>query len=86
MHHKFLVFCGKAEGDLEHRPRLIPTAVWTGSLNPTVNGARSFENAVFITSDEVAQAYAREHRVLLALSEPLNWSEAYVSPEYWIGS
>ena len=94
MHHKFMVFCDLGYEKIEDGPdgeiggyeRLIPKVVWTGSFNPTTNGSRSLENAVIINSPEIAEAYAREHAILLAVSEPLNWSERYVAPEYRIGT
>lgn len=50
MHHKFLVLLRKAELHVKEGV-FCPYAVWTGSFNPTLNGTRSLENAVLITSD-----------------------------------
>ena len=92
MHHKFLVFCDwqpahpvGEEWDMAPA-MLVPQADWTGSFNPMTNGSRSLENAVLIRDHRVAQAFAREHAILLAVSEPLNWTERYVAPEWRIGS
>lgn len=88
MHHKFLVFC-----DVEHvAPELcpfvkpVPRAVWTGSFNATHNGSRSLENAVLIHDENISRAYFNEWRVILGLSEPLDWEQPYMQPEYRIGT
>jgi hypothetical protein len=85
MHNKFLIFCehGRDEcGD----PSVIPRRVWTGSYNISANAAASWENAVLIDSAEVADAYAREYAQIMAFSEPLDWTNEWVAPEYRIGS
>jgi hypothetical protein len=90
MHHKFLVFA--KGGDLIPGPhgydvfRVEPYAVWTGSFNFTNNGSRSFENALFIQNKQLAEAYYNEFAHVFALSEPLNWEDPWVAPEYRIGT
>jgi phosphatidylserine/phosphatidylglycerophosphate/cardiolipin synthase-like enzyme len=80
MHHKFLVRgTHSAEG-------LVPSAVWTGSFNFSNNAGNSFENAVEIHEVNVAQQYLNEFARVAALSEPLNWSHDWVSPQYRLGS
>ena len=86
MHHKFFVFCSAHAENERRELEVQPEAVWTGSFNPTANGRRSLENALLVQSRDVALAYSREHYAMLAISEPLNWSERYVAPEYRIGS
>lgn len=95
MHHKFLVFCHaeKIEGvdDMGiplslYGARPLPFAVWTGSFNPTANGTKSRENAVFVKSREIALAYFREWYQMFALSESLDWQSEWCAPEYRIGT
>jgi hypothetical protein len=85
MHHKFLVFCDivTKDGCVVH---FRNCTVWTGSFNLTKNATNSFENAVVIRDEEVANSYYGEWAQLLALSEPLNWETEYVEPEWRIGS
>lgn len=78
MHHKFLVFCRrehKAE-DQYDIPRWVahPYAVWTGSFNVTSNATRSFENALLLRDEAIAEAYMKEWAQLMAFSEPLDWT------------
>ena len=91
MHHKFLVFCHAAEkhsretdGFLDEMA--IPYAVWTGSFNPTHNGSRSRENAVYIADAAVANRYAYEWAAVFAISETLDWTDPWCSPEWHVGS
>jgi phosphatidylserine/phosphatidylglycerophosphate/cardiolipin synthase-like enzyme len=84
MHHKFLVFCDVTE--LHGVAKPIPRAVWSGSFNATHNGSRSLENALIIRDEQIAAAYFKEWEVVLGLSEPLNWAEPYMQPEYRIGT
>jgi hypothetical protein len=94
MHHKFLVFCEKLEpknddwGDnheLAYWP-YKPKEVWTGSFNFTKNGTQSLENAVVISSNEVALSYYHEWAQILGISEPLDWHSPWVEPEWRIGT
>lgn len=82
MHHKFLVFC-KYLGDLEHEKLwpYEPLAVWTGSFNMTFNGSKSLENAVYIREANIAKAYFSEWQSLLMVSESLDWTTTYASPD-----
>jgi phosphatidylserine/phosphatidylglycerophosphate/cardiolipin synthase-like enzyme len=100
MHNKFFVFLRREDAkppspDDEdglhmhaagYTYSLAPYAVWTGSFNPTLNGGRSFENAVFIEDPVVAKAYLEEWAKILALSEPLDWTAAWAAPDLRIGS
>jgi phosphatidylserine/phosphatidylglycerophosphate/cardiolipin synthase-like enzyme len=74
MHHKFLVFCGGANGSP------APYAVWTGSYNLTRNASRSFENAVFLRDEAIARAYYREWLQVFRVSEPLDWNSDHSNP------
>ena len=91
MHNKFLVFCAEdhvestsQEYDNSHDV-LRPECVWTGSYNITFNAQKSFENAVILRDPDIADAYAREWAQILALSEPLDWTERWSAPEYRFG-
>lgn len=87
MHNKFLVFCDLIEAnDDSAYPRALPVKVWTGSYNISDNATRSWENAVLIDGEVVAEAYAREFAQIFGFSEPLDWSSRWVEPEYRIGS
>ncbi len=88
MHHKFLVFGRFVEEDRDPDGEVFvePYAVWTGSFNFTHNATRSFENAVYIADEKIAQAYFYEFQQVAALSEPLDWSSEYVEPEWRIGT
>ena len=93
MHNKFLVFCDLGSGSVEEtnsgglevtEPALTPRRVWTGSYNLSLAAKTSWENAVLIENDEVADAYASEFAQITAFSEPLNWENDWVAPEYRI--
>lgn len=89
-HHKFLVFLRADEmpedGWDYHTQTYSPYAVWTGSFNFTDNAASSFENAVYIEDDEIAQAYLEEFIHVFALSESLDWTSHWIAPEHRIGT
>ena len=98
-HHKFLVFCQihktKIYEDLEdeeteYEIEYIPEAVWTGSFNFTKNAMMSFENSVFFSdksgNNPLITAFLQEHHQLFGLSEPLNWTEDWITPEFRIGT
>lgn len=74
MHHKFLVFCEVVRVGGRDEV-MLPYAVWTGSYNPTANATHSFENGIYIESEEIAGAFHREWRQVVELSEPLDWSD-----------
>lgn len=88
MHNKFLVFCkrqARGEGfDAHEAP--VPYAVWTGSFNLTANATQSLENALYITEPTIVNAYFKEFGQIMALSEPLDWTEDWTAPEWRIGS
>lgn len=96
MHHKFLVFADLDEHALEQgedvdplnpvRPWIVPRRVWTGSFNLTYNGTNSLENALLIDDEVIARAYTKEWHALLGVSEPLNWDDEWVRPEFRIGT
>lgn len=83
-HHKFLVFC-----KLENK-KYITEKLWTGSFNLTYNATMSFENVIVLTDksgeNEILNAFLNEHHQLFALSEPLDWKETWVTPEFRIGT
>ena len=77
------------EGDpFEYFPpiEIKPYAVWTGSFNFTNNATNSLENAVVIYDENIAKAYFQEYGQIYAISEPLDWTAAWVEPEYRIGT
>lgn len=96
MHNKFFVVCNvleimrpgvyEEEEDGIQLPVIRPYGVWTGSLNPTENATRSFENAVYITIPEIVKAYYLEWSQIMALSEPLDWSNPWCEPEWRVGT
>lgn len=79
MHNKFLVFC---KHSAEWPPLFIPYAVWTGSFNFSNTATKSFENAVVIYDEVIARAYMQEFSQISALSEPLDWTNTNVDPEF----
>jgi hypothetical protein len=94
-HHKFLVFCDFAEGEVKDLDRdgivfdagrVRPRKVWTGSFNLSKNGGRSLENAVLLTDPHCVRAYYNEWAQLVGVSEPLDWTSQYVHPDFRIGS
>lgn len=86
-HHKFLVFCRVLKDKGSHyEPDLVPDLVWTGSFNFTINGGRSFENAVLLDDPESCNAFLNEWAQVFALSEPLDWTSDWCEPEYRIGT
>lgn len=102
MHHKFVVLCtiqshrtwdfvwNDATQSLEEgsitTSALHPYAIWTGSFNFTENGNRSLENALLLTHPDIVQAYTEEWARIQALSEPLDWENDWIAPEWRIGS
>lgn len=90
-HHKFLVFLEPRNDlykneDCYENDIYRATAVWTGSFNFTKNAGQSLENALYIESYEIADAYYREWAQVMALSEPLDWESDWVAPEWRIGT
>lgn len=83
-HHKFLIFC-KLDNE-----EYIPTKLWTGSFNLTKNAVQSFENAVIFTDNsgknKLFEAFVNEHHQIFAISEKLNWTESWATPEFRIGT
>ena len=92
MHNKFLVGCNYVtEKVIDHhfeleKSRIIPRAVWTGSYNFSLNARSSFENAMIISNERVAEAYLNEWSQLFAISERLDWNSSWIAPEYRIGT
>lgn len=92
MHHKFAVACKcnvveEAEcWGVFRRVEFFPYSVWTGSFNPTCNGARSRENAVIVNSESAANHYVNEWAKVFAISESLDWNSAWSAPEWRIGT
>lgn len=84
MHNKFLVFCDVGT-DGVYNDHYIPREVWTGSYNMSATARLGFENGVAIKSEKLALAYAQEYSEILMLSEPLNWVNDWVDPEYTWG-
>lgn len=87
MHHKFLVRCERRDdGETLSPDNYRPTAVWTGSFNFSYNAGQSFENAVEIHDETIAEAYLQEFARVAAISEPLDWTSTWAAPEWRIGS
>lgn len=80
MHNKFMVFADQ----IGHK--IVPKKVWTGSFNMSQNASNSLENAVLIQDELIAKAYFNEFSQILALSEPLDWENEWMEPEWRIGS
>jgi phosphatidylserine/phosphatidylglycerophosphate/cardiolipin synthase-like enzyme len=90
MHNKFLLF-GRMDGPPDSAqpswgPTFRPQAVWTGSFNLTLNAGASLENALVIQNTDIVNAYYKEFQHILSLSEPLDWNEDWLQPEWRIGS
>ena len=89
MHNKFLVFCDVTDRT-DHNGMLhwviTPKAVWTGSFNFTANGGNSLENAVLIKNSDLSSAYFSEWQQIYSISEPLDWTDDWCSPEYRVGT
>lgn len=87
MHNKFLIFAKIQEGKDEYSIETItPYAVWTGSFNLTKNATMSLENALFITEPEIVNAYFQEYGQIAAMSEELDWTSEWATPEWRIGT
>jgi len=65
---------------------LEPYAVWTGSFNFTKNAGFSLENAVIMRNPKIVNAYLLEWANVEAISEPLDWENDWVAPEWRIGT
>lgn len=84
-HHKFAVFC-KYITRPDDFDMVVPYAAWSGSFNWTENASNSFENA-FLTKDAVlVHAFYNEWAQVAAFSEPLDWKDDWVAPEWRIGT
>lgn len=84
MHNKFIVSLSYEEnGDFG---KWKAKSVWTGSFNFSYNAGRSFENAIIIKDEEIASAYLHEYEQIAALSESLNWTDDWVSPDWRLGT
>lgn len=92
MHNKFLIFADynydETEDDVEpwDYDYFKLKGVWTGSFNLTYNATMSLENAVYITNQEIINAYYKEFGQIMALSEPLDWESVWSTPEWRIGT
>jgi hypothetical protein len=94
MHHKFLVRLQRnvEQGDdqfgghYSSYAQARALAVWTGSFNFSINGGRSFENAIEIDDPTIAGAYLAEYARVATLSEPLNWTADWVDAEWRLGT
>lgn len=99
-HHKFVVFGKYVENAKDYEtegrdaalvgygdyPWGILTAAWTGSFNFTKNGGASLENAVVLRHPDLVRAFFEEFQQVAALSEPLDWTDEWMAPEWRIGS
>jgi hypothetical protein len=84
-HHKFLVFC-----KIDDKGNYIPIKLWTGSFNLTKNATYSFENALIFAdnlgTNKLINSYLMEHHQIFSLSESLDWTEDWSTPEFRIGT
>ena len=91
LHHKFVIFseltdAGEPEpgdvtdpsGNVTWRPRIL----WTGSYNPTRLASRSLENAVIIRRKDVAVQFLLAWAKIMAISEPLDWTDPGLNPQW----
>lgn len=101
-HHKFVLFCKVEEGcqcsecqerlslEYKEKPRVTmhvhPYAVWTGSFNFTKNATMSFENAVVLYDTNIVHAYFYEYAQIACLSESLDWTQPWMSPNYYLAT
>lgn len=93
MHHKFIIFDRREYGthDFGDGPKECvtthsPYAVWTGSFNFTDNATRSLENGLYITDPKIVKTYFDEWARVEAISELLDWTSDWVTPEWKIGT
>lgn len=87
MHNKFLIFAKRFKAENDYLPdAFYPYGVWTGSFNFTENATRSLENALYIENEQIVGAYWSEFEQIYSISEPLDWSEDWIAPEWRIGS
>jgi hypothetical protein len=96
MHHKFLLFLRKSKPTDERFETIggdpsnsfFVDAIWNGSFNLTQNATMSLENAIFIETPRgaddffFAHSFVNEWSQILAISEPLDWTNREVSPEW----
>jgi hypothetical protein len=85
-HHKFVVFCRYENVHDDPYGSVVPYAVWTGSFNFTKNACASFENAVVIREPAIVRAFFDEYQQVCTLSEKLDWSIAWVAPQWRVGT
>jgi hypothetical protein len=90
MHHKFLVFCRLKASKVVNSDEtyvlkeIEPYAVWTGSFNLTFNAVNSLENAVLLSDLDIAKAYYQEWQDVAFISEPLDWEQDWVQPQWGV--
>ncbi|MGR4021419.1 hypothetical protein [Vibrio harveyi] len=84
MHNKFLIFADvEVFCDCGYPVNIIkPYAVWTGSFNFSHNATNSLENAIYITDPKIVNAYFCEYTQIAAISEPLDWTSDWISPQW----
>jgi hypothetical protein len=89
MHNKFLIFARHVDEYDETIGMTLtwhePYAVWTGSFNLSKTADRSLENAIYTTKSKIVEAYYLEFGQIMALSEPLDWTSEWCSPQWRIG-
>ncbi|MNG29679.1 hypothetical protein D3C84_1151500 [compost metagenome] len=86
MHNKFIVFAKVDDGSIDTFETITPYAVWTGSFNFTKSATLSLENALFITDAKIVKAYFEEYGQIAAMSEELDWTSEWVTPDWRIGT
>jgi len=86
MHNKFIIGGHMRTYEDLSGCQFEAESVWNGSFNFTYNARNSFENAQWIRDRSVAGIYYDEWAQIMLLSEPLNWSNAWIEPEWRIGT
>lgn len=87
MHDKFVVFGSYSITDDSGSVSFLAETVWMGSYNFSMSATQSFESVIILRNAELANtAFLKEFRLLLSLSEPLNWQSEWVCPQFRIGT
>jgi len=77
MHNKFLIYCKMVGNSI-----YLPYAYSTGSFNFTANSSLSLENTSFVKGKINPLKFYVEYLKILALSEPLDFKNEYLNPEW----
>ena len=94
MHHKFLAFAelslrpvtGSGQANPYEAVEWNGQVLWTGSCNLSRMAMRSREAGYIMRDPVAADAHIREWAQIAALSEPLDWTSAWIDPQWRLGS